>query len=134
MGKGVGPGNRRDWRCKLCDKSGGGGKGPNRASQKAIAIHVAKTYGQSDWHDAHKNWKRSHGLPVEPRDGREETESIRLIMERYIDEIAERNTETLPPKVKRLTQYIRDQSRLSLVLGEELTNRCLMRRIIAKPL
>lgn len=108
MGKAVGLGNRRDWRCKLCDRSGGGGRGPNRASQKAIALHVAAVYGKSDWQDVHKSWKKSHGLPVDPKDEREKAASVRLIMANYIDEVAERNSAELPPKVRHLTRYVQD--------------------------
>ena len=113
MSKAVGPGNRRDWRCKLCDESGGGGRGPNRASQKAVALHVAMVYGKSDWHGVHANWKRIHGLPIETMDRKQAAASARIIMERYIHEVAERNTDTLPPKVSRLMQYVQDHNSLA---------------------
>ena len=76
----------RPFRCKLCDNVGSGWKGKD---ERAVAQHVAMTYGVSDKKNVHKIWKEKHGFAVVPRTMHEANQSTDMILAKHIHEVAE---------------------------------------------
>jgi hypothetical protein len=74
----------RPFRCRLCDGVGVGWYG---ASKRAVAQHIAMTYGMKDRDNVHKVWKQQHGLRVKPEAMGEVMSAVKVILRQYQDEV-----------------------------------------------